>query len=87
MSDQNTPLPEPTPRDRAEARFFTASAGQPPTDEQRATVAVLRELIVNVAVAIEQGVPDGRNKDLALTALEDVQMRANRGIFALGDAR
>jgi hypothetical protein len=27
-------------------------------------------------------VPAGRNKSLALTALEDVQMRANRGIFA-----
>lgn len=27
-------------------------------------------------------VPPGRNKSLALTALEDVQMRGNRGIFA-----
>lgn len=75
-------LPEPTAEDRARGRFFTASAGAPPTDEQKATVAALRAAIVDLAVLIEDGVPNGRNKSLALTALEDVQMRANRGIFA-----
>jgi hypothetical protein len=66
----------------AEQRFFTAAGGNPPTDEQKAAVAELRGLIVELGAAIDDRVPDGRNKSLALTALEDVQMRANRGIFA-----
>lgn len=68
--------------ERARARFFTATAGAPPTDEQREQVAKLREQIVGLAVSIEAFVPGGRHKALALTALEDVQMRANRGLFA-----
>lgn len=77
-------LPEPTARDRVEARFFTAAAGQPPTDQQKLDVAKLRDLIVDLGTAIEDRVPNGRNKSLALTALEDVQMRANRAVFATG---
>jgi hypothetical protein len=78
-TDASTPSPELL---AAEARFFTAAAGKPPTDEQRAVVAQLRAAIVQVGYLIEAHVPVGRNKALALTALEDVQMRANRGIFA-----
>lgn len=77
-------LPEPTKRDLAETRFFTAASAQPPSDQQKLDVAKLRELIVDLATAIEDRVPAGRNKSLALTALEDVQMRANRAIFAKG---
>ena len=65
MNEGNTALPEPTAEDRARARFFTAAGGQPPTEGQRARVAMI-------------------NESLALTALEDVQMRANRAIFATG---
>lgn len=68
--------------EQARVRFFTAAAGKPPTDLQRAEVAELRETIVTLAAQIGEYVPAGRNKSLALTALEDVQMRANRGIFA-----
>jgi hypothetical protein len=68
-------------RGRVEQRFFTAAAGKPPTDQQKLDVAKLRELIIDLGTAIEDRVPNGRNKSLALTALEDVQMRANRGIF------
>lgn len=81
MTDASS-FTEPTPHERAEARFFTAAAGPAPTEEQKATVAGLREKIVALAVQIEAEVPSGRNKSLALTALEDVQMRANRGLFA-----
>lgn len=70
-----------TPGERVAARFFTASAGAPPTDEQKVLVADLRELVIDLGLAIESRVPAGRNKSLALTALEDVQMRANRAIF------
>jgi hypothetical protein len=77
MSDLTTP----TARDRVEQRFFTAASGKPPTEQQKIDVAKLRELIVDLGTAIEERVPNGRNKSLALTALEDVQMRANRAIF------
>jgi hypothetical protein len=74
-------MSDPTP---LEQRFFTAAQGQPPTDEQRNAVRQLQEAVVNLASHIEAHVPNGRNKSLALTSLEDVQMRANRGIFATG---
>lgn len=61
-------------RDRAIERFFTAS--------EHDDVVVLRKLIVDLGTEIDRRVPAGRNKALALTALEDVQMRANRGLFA-----
>lgn len=77
-------LPEPTAEDRARARFFTASTGQPPTDEQRAAVRQINNLVVELAVAIEELTPRSRNQSLALTVLEDVSMRANRAIFATG---
>lgn len=65
----------------ANERFFTAAAGNPPTAEQKDLVAELRRVIVDLGALIEEQVPNGRNKSLALTALEDVQMRANRAIF------
>ncbi len=74
-------MAEPDP---LEQRFLTASGGTPPTDEQKHAVAKLQEAIIQVASHIHAFVPAGRNMSLALTALEDVQMRANRGIFATG---
>lgn len=68
----------------ARQRFITASTGTPPTDEQRAAVAAINELAVQLAVAIDEHTPHSRNQSLALTALEDVSMRANRAIFATG---
>lgn len=79
-----SPLPEPTIEDRTRARFITASTGQPPTDKQRETVELINELVVRLAVAVEALTPRSRNQSLALTALEDVQMRANRAVFATG---
>jgi hypothetical protein len=55
-------------------RFFTASDHE--------DVVALRDRIVELGAEIERRVPGGRNKALALTALEDVQMRGNRGLFA-----
>ncbi|MFF7293214.1 hypothetical protein ACFY9N_11850 [Microbacterium sp. NPDC008134] len=77
-------LPETTAEDRARARFITASGGQPPTEEQREAVRVIGNVVVELAAAIEELTPRSRNQSLALTALEDVQMRANRAIFATG---
>jgi len=61
-------------RDRAIERFFTAS--------EHEDVVALRDRIVDLGAEITRRVPQGRNQSLALTALEDVQMRGNRGIFA-----
>ena len=80
----NSSLPEPTAEDRARGRFFTATTGQPPTDEQRAAVKAINDAVIALAVVIEANTPNSRNKSLALTALEDVSMRANRAIFATG---
>jgi hypothetical protein len=59
---------------RAAERFFTAS--------EHEDVVALRDRIVALGAEIDRRVPAGRNKSLALTALEDVQMRGNRGLFA-----
>lgn len=67
------------PRVLAEERFFTAS--------EHDDVVALRDLIVALGAEIERRVPVGRNKSIALTTLEDVQMRANRGIFAPDNVR
>lgn len=73
-------------RDAAEQRFFTAQEKREPRDLNGLAaperVAILKEAVVTLATLVEAYVPGGRNKALALTALEDVQMRANRGIFA-----
>ncbi|WIA99737.1 hypothetical protein [Curtobacterium sp. MCBA15_012] len=61
-------------RDVAIERFFTAS--------EHEDVVALRDRIVDLGTEIDRRVPAGRNKALALTALEDVQMRGNRGLFA-----
>ena len=60
----------------------TAATGKPPTPEQIVAVARLRDQCIDLALLIVDKVPPGRNQSIALTALEDVQMRANRGIFA-----
>jgi hypothetical protein len=77
-------MAEPTTRTPIEQRFMTAAGGQPPTEDQKAAVRQITEAVVELGHRIEFLTPAGRNKSLALTALEDVHMRANRGIFATG---
>jgi len=62
-------------------RFPTAANGTPPTQEQRTAVSRIQQSVIQLAEWIDGLVPDGRDKSIALTALEDVLMRANRGIF------
>lgn len=80
-------LPETLPIEAARERFFTAATGTPPTDGQREFIQSLAEDIAQLGAHIEASIPAGRNKSLALTALEDVQMRANRAIFATGASK
>jgi hypothetical protein len=72
-TEDEVPTGDPL-RDDAIARFFTAS--------EHEDVVALRDRVIDLGTEIARRVPTGRNKSLALTALEDVQMRGNRGIFA-----
>ena len=63
-----------------ETRFDTGTDGGIIDTHQTDDLYFLKETIVELAVRIDQVVPEGRHKSLALTALEEVQMRATRGI-------
>lgn len=89
MSDLSEAPDQPTlPSDeaihRAREHFFTAAGSQPPSDEQFAAVVRLNAAVVELGALIFDLVPDSRNRSIALTALEDVSMRANRAVFATG---
>lgn len=62
-------------------RFPAAATSAPPTAEQRDAVAELQAATRELAEKIDALVPEGRDKSLALTHLEDTLMRANRGVF------
>jgi hypothetical protein len=66
-----------------EKQFFSASddrdGGDPQVDMSKRWNAAVRRLAVEL-----DDLPDGRNKSIAITHLEDVQMRGNRAIFEAG---
>jgi len=68
-------------RAEAEARFITAAGGKPPTEEQRAAVTGIRDLVVELATKVMLDVPNTRDREIALEELETFHMRANRAIF------
>lgn len=51
-----------------------------PSDEQLESIENIRKAFAKVAVEVHRVAPEGRNKSLAMTALEDGCMRAIRGI-------
>lgn len=67
---------------RARGRLVTAQNNpRVPTAVDKDDVETITEAAVGLATQIELLVPDGRNKSLALTALEDCLTRANKGIY------
>lgn len=66
---------------KSEERFISAAGGNPPTAAQRAHLENIDMGIKYMGMILFGELPEGRNKSLALTALEDVQMRANRSVF------
>lgn len=75
-------IPEPPPSLTLEQRFTSAATSEPPTKDQVNAVSAIQSATLMLAEVIDAKVADGRNKNLALTHLEDVLMRANRGVFA-----
>lgn len=70
-----------TSEERAELQLITSAKGVPPTDEQRLQLELLVTNAVNFLAVIYEVVPDNRDRSLAITAVEDALMRANRGVF------
>jgi hypothetical protein len=66
-------MPNPTEIDRR----FTYRA---PNDETRPKHEAVDDMMRSIAHALDELLPDGREKSLALTALEEVRMRANQAI-------
>lgn len=62
-------------------RFPTSTSGPAPTFEMRVESNGVQSAIVDAAAEIEANVPEGRWKSLALTALEEALMWANKAIF------
>lgn len=69
------------PRRSVADRFPAAATSAPPKPEQVEKVRRLQSCVRGLALLIDFEVPEGADKDLALTHLEDVLMRANRGVF------
>lgn len=44
----------------------------------------LERIITEVTEWVNTNIPDGRNKSIAITALEDAEMRARRGLYKDG---
>lgn len=62
-------------------RFKTAATSGPPAVETVDASIAMREEFIGAAIRVNDTVPDGRWKSLALTALEEALMWANKGLF------
>ena len=51
-----------------------------PKEEDTMKFPLIRDMAKNLAYIIDENVPDGREKSLAMTKLEEVVMWANAGI-------
>jgi hypothetical protein len=78
--EQNTPETPTLPPELA-SRFVTAATSDAPSQDQ---VAIVRQNAGAITTAAEQiaQLPDSRYKSLALTALEEALMWANKAVFA-----
>ena len=66
-------------------RFVTAGNNRREiTEADHRAVDLITDLVIELGAQIELVVPDGRNKSIALTALEDTLTRANKAIYVQG---
>lgn len=70
-----------TAEQMADWHFFNAKNGRKPTQSELDLIDAIQEKTKDLARTIFLDVPPGRNRSLAITALEDVQIRAVRAIF------
>ena len=67
---------------KSRSRFVTAqNNARKPSETDQEDVSVITELVIGLGAHIEALCPEGRNKSLALTHLEDVLTRANKAIY------
>lgn len=78
----DAPKPKPTAEQVVEDTYFTSATGRKPGPEDVALMADINAAVKKLGLIIEVGLPGGRNKSLAKTALEETQMRAIRSIFS-----
>lgn len=79
MSDSFQPVEA---MDKSKARFVTAqNNSRTITEQDRLDVDLLTQKVIELGAYIEALCPDGRNKSLSLTHLEDVLTRANKAIY------
>lgn len=85
QAPESTPTPSPQVQEairRTQQRFVTAQTNpRTPSEEDVERVRELTSLVTELGMAIEYVVPEGRDKELALTYLEDVLTRASRAIY------
>lgn len=74
----NVPM---TAEQMADFHLFNAKNGRKPTNREAKIIDDIQEQAKTLARTIFLDVPPNRNRSLAITALEDVAMRAVRAIF------
>lgn len=72
----------PTPGDTLENRFTYHPAN---TEERRQTHETVRMIMLQTAKAVDELVPPGRERSLAVTKLEEAMFWANAGIARVPD--
>ncbi|AXC37888.1 hypothetical protein SEA_JACKO_30 [Microbacterium phage Jacko] len=78
----DAPKPKATAEQVVEETYFTSATGRAPEREALTLMADINAAVKQLGLIIEVGLPAGRNKSLAKTALEETQMRAIRSIFS-----
>jgi hypothetical protein len=69
-------------RDRAIRRFNVGHDPENVSESAKAEVHAVHDLVIELGALLDVVMPDGRDKSLALTHLEDTHIRAVRGIFS-----
>lgn len=83
-SDPTQPAPSgwsPAVGDDAKQKLRDSLYNRTPTPEQVTTIEAYREVAITLGDFIVDNIPVGRNRSLAITALEDVVMRGVKGIL------
>lgn len=79
-----SPAPEVAAATAAERLLTATTNKRETTDYDLGALTILQRHAVAFGVAIEQFVPESRDKSIAWTALEDALTRANKAIYRAG---